>query len=91
MLSTKRHIHHLHFQFVSQDNAHVLPSRNQKSPYQGFWRSEVHVRRLRIRIVSQRVVCVHSVGLGSCLLVRVFFVTDSRGSTSHIFLYVSFD
>jgi hypothetical protein len=75
---------------VSQDNAHLLPRHNQKSPYQGFWRSEVHVRRLRIGIVSQRVVRVHSLGLGSCLLVRVCFFTDSRGSTFYIFLYVSF-
>ena len=38
---------------------------NHKSPYQGFWYSEVHVRRLRIRIVSDCVVCVHSVDLDS--------------------------
>ena len=32
----------------------------QKHPYQGFRRSEVHVRRLRIRIVRQCVFCVLS-------------------------------
>ena len=74
---------------MSQDNGQVLPSRNQKSPYQGFRRSEVHVRRVRIRIVSHRVVCVHSVGLGSCLFARVFCFTDSHGSTLYIFLYLS--
>ena len=46
--------------------SHLLrggPSRIQKRPYQpGIWYSEV--RRLRIRIVSQGVDCVHSVGLG---------------------------
>jgi hypothetical protein len=63
-----------------QNNSVLLPIFNQKSPYQGFCRSEVHVRRLRIRIDSQRVVCVHSVGLGSSFLFRVFFFTDSRGS-----------
>ena len=56
-----------------------------------FWISEVHVRRLRIRVVSQCVVCDHSEVRGICLFVRVFFFTDSHGSTSYIFLYVSFD
>jgi hypothetical protein len=87
----KHHTQHLLFQFVSKGNAHLLHSRNQKSPYQGFfWRSEVHVRSLRIRIVSHRVVCTHSVGLATSLLFWVFFFTDSRGSTVYIFLYVSF-
>ena len=52
-LPTKHQILHPPLQFVPQGSAHVLPRRNQNSPYQGFWRSEVHVRRLRIRIVSQ--------------------------------------
>jgi hypothetical protein len=65
----------------------------------GFWRARdvqkactnprFTGRRLRIRIVSHRVVCVHSFGLGSCLLVRVYFFTDSSGYTLEIFLYVS--
>ena len=46
---------HLLFQFVSQGSEHVLPIRNQNSPYQGFWHSEVHFRRLQIRIDSQSV------------------------------------
>ena len=50
---------------------------------------EVFVRRLRIRIVSQGVPYV-LVGLGSCLLFRMCFFTDSRGYTLYIFLYVSF-
>ena len=76
--------------FVSEGTEHDLPSRIQNSPNQGFWRSEVHFRRLRIRIDSQSVVCVHSVGFGSSLLVFVVFLTDSRGPTLFIFLYVSF-
>ena len=85
----KCHIHHLLFQFVSQHNVRLLPSRNQEHPHQGFWCSEVHVRRLRIRIVRQCVFCVHSVVRGSFFLVRVCFFTDSRGSTLYIFLYTS--
>ena len=48
------------------------------------------VLRLRFRVVSQGMVCVHSVDGGSCLLIRVCFFTDSRGSTLYIFSYVSF-
>ena len=88
--TTNRHIPHFHLQFVSQDNTHLLPSLNQKSPYQGFWRSEVHFRRLQIRVVSQREVCVHSDGLGSCLFVRLCIFTECRGSFSYFFLYISF-
>ena len=36
-LPTKHQILHLLLQFVSQGSAHVLPSRNQNSSYQGFW------------------------------------------------------
>ena len=39
------------------------------TPFQGFWYSEVQVRRLQIRIVSQSVVCVLSFGPCSSLLV----------------------
>ena len=90
-LSTKSHIHHLLFKLMAQDNHHLLPIRNQKSPYQGFWRSEVQVCRLQITIVSQCVVCVlyFCHGLGSYLLVWVCFFTVSRGYTVYIFLYVS--
>ncbi len=63
------------------------PIRNQKSPYQDFLHSEVHVRRLGIRIVSQSVVRVHSVDFGSCCLVRVCFFTDS---SLVVPLYISF-
>ena len=52
-LPTTRHIHPLLPQIVSQGNAHVPPSRKQKTPNQGFWRSEVLVLRLRIRFVRQ--------------------------------------
>ena len=86
-LSTKCHILHLLFQFMSQGNTLLLHNRNQKSPYQDFWRSQVHVRRhrVRIRIVSQCVVCVHSVGLGCCL----FGCLSYRFSWFHfIYLFV---
>ena len=87
-LPTKNQILHLLLQFVSQDSDHDLPIHNQNSPYQGFWRSEVHFRRLRISIDSQSVVCVHSVGFGSSLLVLVVFLTDSCGSTLFILLCI---
>ena len=80
-LPTKSHIHPRLLHIVCEGNAHLLPIRIQKTPYQGFWRSEVHVRRLRIRIVSQGVTCVHSVGLGICLLFRMCLLTDPHGST----------
>jgi hypothetical protein len=34
-------------------HAHLPPRHIQKTPYQGFWRSEVHFLRLRIRFVRQ--------------------------------------
>jgi hypothetical protein len=37
--------------------------------------------------VRQSVLCVHSVGLGSCWFVRVLFFADSHVSTFYIFLY----
>ena len=45
-LPTKCHIHPLHLQIVSRGNTHLPPIRIQKKTNQGFWRSEVHVRRL---------------------------------------------
>ena len=79
-------------QIVSEVNVHVPLSRIQKTPTQGFWRSdsEVHVLRLRIRFVGQDLVCVHSDGFGSCFLTWVYFFNDSHRSTLHTFLYVSF-
>ncbi len=53
---TKHQLLHQLLQFVPQGSAHVLPSRNQNSPYQGFWPSDFHVRRLWIRFGSQSVV-----------------------------------
>ena len=69
---TKCHIHHLFFQFVSKRNVLFLHNRTQKHLHEVFWRSELHVRRLQIRIVSQCVVCVHSTTLRSYLLFRVW-------------------
>ena len=54
-------------------------------------RLEVFVRRLRIRIVSQGVSYVFSVGLGGHLLDHMCFFTYPSGYTLYIFLYVSFD
>ncbi len=84
-MTTKRHIPHLFLQFESQDNVLLLPIHNQKSPYQVFWCTKVNFRRLRIRVVSQCVVCVYSDVLGSDLFVRVCLFTDSSGS-----LYIHF-
>ena len=52
---------------MNQDRAYLPPIRIQKTPYQGFWRSEVHVLRLRIRFVRQDLVCVQSDDFGSYL------------------------
>ncbi len=86
MSPTKSNMHPL--QIVSQGYAHLPTSHIQKTPNQGFWRSEV--RRLRIRFVRQDWVCVHSDVFGSSLLIRVCFFNDSGGSTLHIFMSVSF-
>ena len=59
-IPTTRHIHPFLPQTVSQGHAHLPPSRIQKKPYQGFWRSEVHVLCLRIRFVRQDLSSVHS-------------------------------
>jgi hypothetical protein len=81
-------------QTVSQDLTdltHLPPSRIQKTPYQGFWRSEVHfLRRLRIRFVRQDLACVYSDGFGCCFLIWVCFFNDSRWSIIHTILFVSF-
>ena len=50
-----------------------------------FWRSEVHVLRLRIRIVRQDLASVHSDVFGSCFLIWVCFFNDYRWSTLHTF------
>jgi hypothetical protein len=78
-------------QTVSQDLTHLPPSRIQKTSYQGFWSSEVHVlRRLRIRFVRQDLVCVYGDVCGCCFLIWVCFFNDSRWSIIHTFLFVSF-
>ena len=92
----KSHIHPFLQYIVAQSNVHLHPRRIRKRPYQTFLRSEVHVRRLRIRIVCQgascvyRMSCVHSVWLSSCLLFWVCFSTHPRGSTVHTCLCVLF-
>ena len=87
---TKHNILHLILQFVPQGNVQELPIRNQDSPYQGFCRSEVHVRCLRFRPDSQSLLCVHSVGLRCSWLFMTVFLIISRGPTLFIFLYMSF-
>jgi hypothetical protein len=59
-IPTTCHIHPFLPQTVSQGHTHLPPSHIQKKPYQGFWRSEVHVLRLRIRFVRQDLASVHS-------------------------------
>ena len=89
-LPTTSHIHPFLPQTVSQGHTHVPPRRIQKIPYQGFWCSEVHVLRLRIRFVGQELACVHGDGFCSCFLTWVCFFNDSRRSSFHTFLFVSF-
>jgi hypothetical protein len=69
---------------VSQDLTHLPPRRIQKTPFQGFWRSEIHVLRLRIRLFRQDLACVYGDGFGSCFLIWVCFFNDYRWSTIHI-------
>ncbi len=59
-----------------------------KKTYPGFSRSEFHVLCLCIRLDSQSVVCVHSVGKFGFVL--VIFLNVSRGSILFTFLYISF-
>jgi hypothetical protein len=58
---TTCHIHPFIPQTVSQGITHLPPSHIQKTPYQGFGSSEVHVLSLRFRLgfVRQDLVCVH--------------------------------
>ena len=62
-LPTKHDIPHLSFQLVSQDSAQELFERILL-PYQGGSWIEFHVCCLWIPVVSQGVVCAHSVDLG---------------------------
>ena len=80
-----------HLVYASHHHAHLLTCCSLKQSYVGIVPLEVFVRRLRIRIVSQGVVYVFSVGLGGCLLDRMCFFTYPCGYTLYIFLYVSFD
>jgi hypothetical protein len=89
-IPTTRHIHPILPQTLSKDQAHLPPSLLQKTPYQGFWRVEVHTLRLRIRFVRQGLVCVHSDELYSYLLTWVCIFNDSHRSTLHTFVFVSF-
>ncbi len=50
----------------------------------------IHSHNQKSPYQGQCVLCFHIVELGSCLLVWVFFFTNSHGSTLNIFLYVSF-
>jgi hypothetical protein len=63
--------------------ARHLAEKEIKNPFQV-------VLCLRIRLDSQSVGCVHSVGLGSSWLVLLIFLNVFRGSTSFSSLYISF-
>jgi hypothetical protein len=78
-LPMTHNIHPFLPQTVPQDLTHLPPSRIQKTPYQGFWRSEVHVLCLRIRLVRQDLACVYSDGFGSCFLFGCVFSTIIAG------------
>jgi hypothetical protein len=90
-LPTTRHIHPFFPQTVFRGHEHLPPRHLQKTTYQGFWRSEVHVLlRLRIRFVRQDLGCVHSDDFSSWLLTWVCLSNDPHRSTLHTFLFVSF-
>jgi hypothetical protein len=59
-LLTKDNILHLFLQIVSQDSTQELIYRNQNLPYLGLSRSAFHVRRRRIWLPGQSVVCVRT-------------------------------
>ena len=86
---SKRHSHPS-FPYTSHDHAHLLTCRSLKQSYTGIVSLEVFVRRLRIRIVSQGVDYVFSVGLGGCWIDRMCFFTYPCGYNLYILLYVSF-
>ena len=88
-LPTKHDIPHLSLQLVSQDSAQELFNRIIL-PYPGASRIEFQLCCLRIRFVSQGVVCGHSVDLGGSWTFTMFFFNDSRGSTLFVSLYISF-
>ena len=67
--------------YVSHDRVYLLTCHSLKQSYMGIVRFEVFVRRLRILIVSQGVVCVRSVGLGGCLIDRMCFFSYPCGYT----------
>ena len=54
----------------------LLPSHIQKTPNQGIWHTEVLVRRLLIRIVSQGLDCVHNGDIGSSWVFRAWQVSS---------------
>jgi hypothetical protein len=53
-------------------------------------RIELHVCCLGIPVVSQGVVCFHSVGLGCSWTFTVIIFNDQRGSTLFVSMYISF-
>jgi hypothetical protein len=71
-LHTKDDILYLLLQLTSQDSGQELIYHIQTLSYPEVSWSEFHVRCLRIRFVSQGVVCVCSVGLGSSWTFRWF-------------------
>ena len=80
----------LYFGLVSQDSAQELSERIFWS-YPGVSRTEFQFFCLRIRFLSQVVVCSHSVGLGGSWTFMVTFFDESRVSTLFVFLYILFD
>ena len=78
--SLRCHNHPLLPHIMSQVSTHSCPIHNQSRPYQDILHTEVHVCHLQIRIVSQGVVCVHSVYLGPTLacFLGLFVPSSSR-------------
>jgi hypothetical protein len=82
-------ISHFFLQLVSQDSEQEL-FRHTITPYLGVSRIEFVFGCLWTRLVSQGVVCLHSVGFGGSWTFTVIYLNVSRGVTLLVSLYISF-
>jgi hypothetical protein len=82
-------ISHFFPQLVSQDSVQDLFRRTITTDL-GVSRIEFQFCCLLTRVVSQGVVCLHSVDFGGSWTFTVIFFNVSRGSTLFVSLYISF-
>ena len=88
-LHTKQVISHFFLQLVSQDSTQELFERTMAT-YIVVSRIEFQFCCLWTRVVSQGVVCLHSVGFGGSWTFTVIYLNVSRGVTLLVSLYISF-